>query len=129
MQKLQITTAAGIIQQGSQPTISSPSYRISSAAQSLTIRENFSCILKTKGLSDPLNLYLSEEHLLVTTEIAGNLVKTLLDQQAAGADMISSKFGILHNLPLYSLQTCITLHMTMKAVNGSLSHYTKAMIP
>lgn len=128
MQKLQITTAAGIIQQGSQPPISSTSYQISSAAQSLKMRENFSCTPKTKGSSHALNLHLSAEHLLVTTQIAGTLAKTLVDQQAAGTDMISSKFCILHNLPLDLLQTRITLHMTMKAANGSMSRYTNHMI-
>jgi hypothetical protein len=68
----------------------------------------------------------SKEHLLVTTEINGHAAKTLVDQQTAGADLISSKFCTLHNLPLYDLRPPITLQMTMKGSQGSISHYTKA---
>jgi len=51
--------------------------------------------------------------------------KTLVHQQTAGADLISSKFCTLYNLPLYPLKNSITLRMTMKGSKGSISHYTK----
>ena len=128
LKKLQITTAAGTTQQGSQPTISTASNEISSAAQSLKISENFSPTPKIKVFSSASILDSSAEHLLVTTKMAGNLAKTLVDQQTAGADMISSKFCTRNNLLLYPLQTPIILQMTMKGYKGSISHCTKAII-
>jgi len=79
----------------------------------------------TKGNSSQLQLDAAKEHLLVTTKINDQPAKTLVDQQTAGADLISSKFCILYNLPLYSLKNPITLQMTMKGSKGSISHYTK----
>jgi len=51
----------------------------------------------------------AKEHLLVTTKINDPPAKTLVDQQTAGADLISSKFCTLYNLPLYPLKNPITL--------------------
>jgi len=79
----------------------------------------------TKGNSSQLPLDAAKEHLLVTTKINDQPAKTLVDQQTAGADLISSKFCTLHNLPLYPLKNPITLQMTMKGFKGSTSHYTK----
>ena len=108
--------------------MSTATNEISSAAQSLKISENVSPTPKTKGSSSAPILDSSAEHLPFNTKIAGNLAKTLVDQQTAGADMISSTFCTLHNLLLHPLQTHITLQMTMKGSKGSISHYTKAII-
>jgi len=80
----------------------------------------------TKGKAVQPILDSAKEHLLVTTEINGHAAKTLIDQQTAGADLISSKFCTLHNLPLYNRRPPITLQITMKGSQGSISHYTKA---
>jgi len=77
----------------------------------------------TKGNSSQPPLDAAKEHLLVTTKINDQPAKTLVDQQSIGADLISSKFCTLHNLPLYSLKNSTTLQMTMKGCKGSISHY------
>jgi len=79
----------------------------------------------TKGNSSQLPLDAAKEHLLVTMKINDQPAKTLVDQQTAGADLISTQFCTLHNLLLYSLKNPITLQMTMKGSKGSISHYTK----
>jgi len=79
----------------------------------------------TKGNSSQPPLDAAKEHLLVTKKINNQPAKTLVDQQTAGADLISSKFCTLHNLPLCALKNHITLQMTMKGSKGSISHYTK----
>jgi len=81
--------------------------------------------LHTKDNSGQPPLNAAKEHLLVTMEINDQPAKTVVDQQTAGADLISSKFCTLHNLPLYLLKNPITLQMTMKGSKGSISHYTK----
>ena len=126
--KPQITTGAGTIQEDPQPPISTARNEISCAAQSLKLSEKLSPTPKTKGSSAAPILVWSAVHLLVTTMIAGKLTKTLIDQQTAGADVISTTFRNVHNLPLHPLQTPITLQMTLKAWKGSISHYTKAII-
>ena len=79
----------------------------------------------TKGNFSQPPLDVGEEILPVTTKISDQPAKTLGDQQTAGADLISSKFGTLYNLPLYPLKNPITLQITMKGPKGSISHYTK----
>jgi len=79
----------------------------------------------TKGNSSQPPLDAAKEHLLVTTKINDQPAKSLMDQQTAGADLISSTFCSLHNLPLYPLKNPITLQMTTKGSKGSISHYTK----
>ena len=128
LKKPHITTAAATIQQGSQPSISTAPNEISPAAQSVMMSQNSSAIPNTEGSSPTPILDSSEEHHLVTTEIAVNLAKTLVDQQTAGADMISSKFCNQNNLPLHPLQTPITLPMTIKGSKHAIRHYTKAII-
>jgi len=78
-----------------------------------------------KGNSSQPPLDVAKEHLLVITKINDQPAKTLVDQQTAGADLISSKFYILHNLLLYPLKNPITLQITMKGSKGSISYYTK----
>jgi len=78
----------------------------------------------TKGNSSQPPLDAGKEHLLVTTKINEQPAKTLVDQQTAGADLISSKFWTLHNLPLYPLKNPITLQMPMKGSKEFISHYT-----
>jgi len=53
----------------------------------------------TKGNSSQPPLDAAKEHLLVTMKINDQPAKTVVDQQTAGADLISSKFCTLHNLP------------------------------
>jgi len=79
----------------------------------------------TKGNSSQPPLDAAKEHLLVTTKINDQPAKTLVGQQTAGADLISSKFCTLHNLLLYLLKNPITLQMTMKGSKEAISHYTK----
>ena len=128
LKKLHITNAAATIKQGSQPAISTAPNEISSAVQSLMMSENSSGIPKTEGSPAAPILDSSAVHHPVTTEIAVNLAKTLVDQQTAGADMISSKFGTLNNMRLHPLQTPITLQMTMEGCKGFIRHYTKGII-
>jgi len=98
--------------------------KITSAAQ--FILENLP-IPHTKGNSSQPQLNTGKEHLLVTTKINDQPAKTLVDQQTAVVDLNSSKFGTLHNLPLYHLKNPITLQMTMKGSQESISHYTKVI--
>ena len=128
LMKPQITTAAATIQQGSQPPARNTCNEIPSAAQSFKISKKFSRKPKTKESSATPILDSSAEHLLVTTEIAGNLAKTLVVQQTAGANMVSRKFCTFHNLILHPLQTPSTLQMPMKGSKGSISHCAKAFI-
>jgi len=62
-------------------------------------------------------------HLLVTTKVNEHLAKTLVDQQTAGADLISSTFCTLHKIPLPKMNPPVTLQMTMKGSRGSLTYY------
>jgi len=79
----------------------------------------------TKGNSSQLPLDAAKEYLPVTMKINDQPAKTLVNQQIAGADLISSKFCTWHNLPLYLLKNPITLQISMKGSKGSISHYTK----
>jgi len=64
-----------------------------------------------------------KEYLLITTKVNEHIAKTLVDQQTAGADLISSTFYILHEILLYKMNPPITLQMTMQGSRGSLTHY------
>jgi len=59
----------------------------------------------------------------VTTKVNDQIAKTLVDQQTAGADLISSTFCILHKIPLHKMNPPVTLEMTMKGSRASLTHY------
>jgi len=120
LKKNQIRSAAGTITYEI-TEITHPS-KITSAAQFILEDPP---TLHTKGNSSQPPFDAAKEHLLVTTKINDQPAKTLVDQQTAGADLISSKFCTLHNLPLYPLKNPITLQMTMKGSKGSISHYTK----
>jgi len=76
-----------------------------------------------KGLGALPVLNSVKEHLLVTTKVNDQIVKTLVDQQTAGADLISSTFCTLHKIPLHKMNPPVTLQMTMKGSRGSLTHY------
>jgi len=59
----------------------------------------------------------------VTTKVNDQIAKTLVDQQTARADLISSTFCTLHKIPLYKMNPPVTLQMTIKGSRGSLTHY------
>jgi len=63
-----------------------------------------------------------KKHLLITTKVNEYTAKTLVDQQTAGANLISSTFCILHKITLHKMNPPITLQMTMKESRGSLTH-------
>lgn len=128
MKRSQLSTAAGTIQQGTQPPISTARNEISSVAQSRKITENFLLTTKTIGSSPATILDSLAEHLLVPTEIVGNLAKTPVDQETAGADIISSKICTLHNLWVHTLQRPIILQMTIKGSQSSIRYYAEAII-
>lgn len=92
LKKLHISRPADRIQEGSQHPTSTAHNESSPAAQSLKIHEDLIPTCITEGSSATSILNSSAEQLLVTTRIAGALAKTLVDQQTAGADTISSKF-------------------------------------
>jgi len=121
--KQQTRSAAGTIQHEQQ--IVHPD-KITSAAQSLKLQPAEIPAPSTKGKAVQPILYSAKEHLLITMEINRHTAKTQIDQQIAGADLIGSKFCTLPNLPLYDLRPTITLQMTMKGSQGSISHYTKS---
>jgi len=64
-----------------------------------------------------------KEYLLVTTKVNNQIAKTLVDQQTAGADLISLTFYTLHKIPLHKMNPPVTLQMTMKGSRGSRTHY------
>jgi len=119
--KQQIRSVASTIQREQQIVHTG---KITSAAQSLKLQLAEIPAPSTKGKAVQPILDSAKEHILVTTELNGHPAKTLIDQQTAGADLISSKLCALHNLPLYDLRPPITLQMTMKGSQGSISHYT-----
>jgi len=94
LKKDQITSAAGTITHDF-TEVKHPS-KITSAAQFILEDPPTS---NTKGHSSQPPLDAAKEHLLVTTKINDHPAKTLEDQQTAGADLISTKFCTLHNLP------------------------------
>jgi len=59
----------------------------------------------------------------VTIKVNNQIAKTLVDQQTAGANLISSTFCTLHKIPLHKMSLPVTLQMTMKGSRGSLTHY------
>jgi len=79
----------------------------------------------TKGNSNQPPLVAAKEHLLVTMKINDQPAKTFVDQQTAGADLISSKYCTLYNLPLFDLKKPIILQITVKESKRSITHYTK----
>jgi len=97
----------------------SPS-EIKTAAQSIVQKAT---VLPMKGLGTTLVLDSVKEHLLVTTKVNNPIAKTLVDQQTAGADLISSTFCRLHKILLHKMNPPITFQMTMKGSRGSLTHY------
>jgi len=120
LKKNQIRIAAGTITHEI-TEVTHPS-KITSAAQFI-LEDPPTPHTKDNSRQPPLNA--AKEHLLFTTKINDQPAKTLVDQQTAGADLISSKFCTLHNLPLYPLKNPITLQMTMRGSKRSISHYTK----
>jgi len=76
-----------------------------------------------KGLGATPVLDSVKKHLLVTIKVNNQTVKTLVDQQTAGADLISLTFYTLHKIPLHKMNPPVTLQMTMKGSRGSLTHY------
>jgi len=120
LKKNQIRSAAGTITHEI-TEVTHPS-NITSAAQFILEDPPTS---HTRGNPSQPPLDAAKEPLLVTTKINDQPAKTLVDQQTAVADLISSKFCTLHNLPLYPLKNPIIMQMTMKGSKGSISHYTK----
>jgi len=104
LKKNRIRSAAGTITHEI-TEVTHPS-KISSAAQFI-LEDPPSPHTKDNSSQPPLDV--AKEHLLVTTKINDQPAKTLLDQQTAGPDLISSKFCTLHNLHLYALKNPITL--------------------
>src|SRR5205085_3316253 len=102
--KQKLSSAAGIINKDTLPEITSAAQSINEKAVSPP----------TKGLGTNPVLDTSKDHLLVTTKVEGQIVKTLVDQQTAGADLISSKFYTIHKIPLHPLKPPVTLQITMK---------------
>jgi len=97
-----------------------PPSEIKTAAQSMVQKAT---VPPTKGLGATPVLDSVKEPRLVTTKVNNQIVKTLVDQQAAGADLISSTFCILHKIPLHKMNPPVTLQMTMKGLRGSLTYY------
>jgi len=90
------------------------------AAQSIV---QTAAIPATKGLGATLVRDSVKEYLLMTTKVNEHVAKTLVDQQTAGADLISSTFRTLHKISLYKMNLPVTLQMTMKGSRGSLTYY------
>jgi len=111
--KRKISSAAGTLDE-------EPASKIKTAAQSIVQK---AAVPPTKGLGATPVLDSVKEHLLVTTKVNDQIAKTLVDQQTAGADLISSIFCTLHKIPLHKMNPPVTLQMTMKGSRGSLTHY------
>jgi len=111
--KPKISSAAGTLNK------ESPS-EIKTAAQSIVQK---AAVLLMKGLGAMPVLDSVKEHLLVTTKVNDQIPKTLVDQQTAGADLISSTFCTLHKIPLHKMNLPVTWQMTMQGSRGSLTHY------
>jgi len=111
--KRKISSAAGTLDK-------EPPSEIKTTAQSIVQKAT---VPATKGLGAMPVLDLVKEHLLVTTKVNDQIAKTLVDQQTAGADLISSTFCTLHKIPLHKMNLPVTLQMTMKGSRGSLTHY------
>jgi len=111
--KRKISSAAGTLDEES-------SSEIKTAAEFIVQQ---AAVPPTKGLGASLVLDSVKKHLLVTTKVNNQIAKTLVDQQTAGADLISSTFCTLHKIPLHKMNLPVTLQMTMKGSRGSLTHY------
>jgi len=111
--KRKISSAAGTLDE------ESPS-EIKTAAQSIVQQ---AAVPPTKGLGASPVVDSVKEHLLVTTKVNDQTAKTLVDQQTAGADLISSMFCTLYKILLHKMNPPVTLQMTMKGSRGSLTHY------
>jgi len=98
---------------------------ITTAAQSIVQK---AAVAPTKGLGAMPVLDSVKEHLLVTTKVNEHIAKTLVDQQTAGADLISSTFCTLYKIPLHKINSLVTLQMTMKGSRGSLTHYVRLQL-
>jgi len=97
----------------------SPS-EIMTAAQSIVQK---AAVPPTKGLGATPVLDSVKKHLLMTTKVNEHPVKTLVDQQTTGANLISSTFCTLYKIPLHKMNLPVTLQMTMKGSRSSLTHY------
>jgi len=95
-------------------------FEIMTAAQSIVKK---AAIPPMKGLGATPVLDSVKEHLLVTNKVNEHTAKTLVDQQTAGVDLISTTFCTLHKIPLYKMNPPVILQMTMKGSRGSLTHY------
>jgi len=111
--KRKFSSAAGTLDK------ESPS-EIMTAAQSIVQK---AATPTTKGLGATPILDSVKEHLLVTTKVNEYVAESLVDEQTAGADLISSTFCILHKIPLHKMNPPVILQMTMKGSRGFLTHY------
>jgi len=111
LRKNQIRSTAGTITHEITDTEVTHACKITSAAQFIG-KDPSTSYNKGSSSNSPLNI--AKEHLLVTTKINDQLTKTLVDQQTAGADLISSKFCTFYNLPMYPLKNPITCEITMQ---------------
>ena len=59
----------------------------------------------------------------MTTKVNEYIAKTLVDQQTAGTDLISSTFYTLYKIPLHRMNPPVILQMTVKGSRDSLTHY------
>ena len=111
--KRKISSATGTLNKESPP-------EINTAAQSI-VQKAATPPMKDLGAMPVLDSV--KEHLLVTTKVNDEIAKTLVDQQTAGANLISSTFCTLHKIPLHKMNLPVILQMTMKGSRGSLTHY------
>jgi len=109
--KRKISSAAGILDE-------EPLSEIKTVAQSIVQK---AAIPPTKGLGATPVLDSVREHILVTTKVNDQIAKTLVDQQIAGADLISSTFCTLHKIPLQKINPPVTSQITMKGSRDSLT--------
>jgi len=110
--KRKISSAAGTLDEESLS-------EIKTAAQSIVQK---AAVPPTNGLGVTPVLDSVKKHLLVTTKVNDQIANTLVDQQTAGADLISSTFCTLHKIPLHKMNPPVTLQMTMKELRSFLTH-------
>jgi len=111
--KRKISSAAGTLDD-------EPPSDIKTAAQPIVQK---AAVSPTKGLGAMPVLDSVKEHLLVTTKVNDQIAKTLVDQQTAGADLISSTSCTVHKIPLHKMNPLVILQMTIKGWRESLTHY------
>jgi len=111
--KCKISSAAGTLDEESPSEITTTAQSIGHKAAAPP--------MKSLGVMPVLDSV--EEHLLVTTKVNEHSAKTLVHQQTAGADLISSTFGTLYMILLHKMNLPVTLQMTMKGLRGSHTHY------